>query len=43
MTMDEMVDLFNLEKCSKAGARFNYQKLVWFNHEYIMLKSDREI
>ena len=43
MTMDEMVSLFNLEKCSKAGARFNYQKLVWFNHEYIMLKSDREV
>ncbi len=43
MTMDEMVDLFNLEKCSKAGARFNYQKLVWFNHEYIMLKSDLDV
>lgn len=43
MTMDEMVELFNLEKCSKAGARFNYQKLVWFNHEYIMSKSDSEI
>jgi glutamyl-tRNA synthetase len=43
MTMDEMIDLFNLEKCSKAGARFNYQKLVWFNHEYIMLKSDRDV
>lgn len=43
MTMDEMVPLFNIEKCSKAGARFNYQKLVWFNHEYIMRKSDDEI
>ncbi len=43
MTMDEMIDLFNLEKCSKAGARFNYQKLVWFNHEYIMLKSDHDV
>lgn len=43
MTMDEMVQLFNLEKCSKAGARFNYQKLVWFNHEYILSKSDEEV
>jgi len=43
MSLDEMIELFNLEKCSKAGARFNYQKLVWFNHEYIMLKSDREV
>ena len=43
LSLDEMTRLFNLEKCSKAGARFNYQKLIWFNHEYIMLKSDREI
>ncbi|MCQ2111529.1 MAG: glutamate--tRNA ligase [Bacteroidaceae bacterium] len=43
MTMQQMIDLFNLEKCSKSGARFNYQKLVWFNHEYIMSKSDEEV
>jgi glutamyl-tRNA synthetase len=43
MSLEEMVQLFNLEKCSKAGARFNYQKLVWFNHEYILQKSDKEI
>lgn len=43
MSLDEMVGLFNLEKCSKAGARFNYQKLVWFNHEYILSKSDTEV
>ena len=43
MSLEEMVQLFNLEKCNKAGARFNYQKLVWFNHEYIMNKSDEEV
>ncbi len=43
MSLDEMVGLFNLEKCSKAGARFNYQKLSWFNHEYILRKSDEEV
>ena len=43
MSLDEMVRLFNLEKCSKAGARFNYQKLAWFNHEYILRKSDSEV
>ena len=35
--------MFNLEKCSKAGARFNYQKLAWFNHEYILMKNDSEV
>ncbi len=43
MSLEEMTRLFNLEKCSKAGARFNYQKLAWFNHEYIINKSDSEV
>ncbi len=43
MTMDEMVQLFDITKCSKAGARFDYVKGTWFNHEYILRKSDEEI
>ena len=43
MTMDEMVNLFDLSRCSKAGARFDYKKLVWFNHEYILQKDDAAI
>jgi len=43
MSMDEMIRLFDLSRCSKAGARFDYKKLIWFNHEYILQKSDEEI
>ncbi|MCQ2059464.1 MAG: glutamate--tRNA ligase [Bacteroidaceae bacterium] len=43
MSLEEMVNLFSLEHCSKAGARFNYQKLVWFNHEYIMNTADETL
>lgn len=43
MTLDEMVSLFDLGRCSKAGARFDYKKMIWFNHEYILRKDDREI
>jgi glutamyl-tRNA synthetase len=43
MTLDEMIQLFDLARCSKAGARFDYKKLVWFNHEYILSKSDEDI
>ena len=43
MTMDEMTRLFDLSRCSKAGARFDYKKLIWFNHEYILRKDDEEI
>ena len=43
MSMDDLIAKFDLSKCSKAGARFDYKKMVWFNHEYILQKSDREI
>lgn len=42
-TLDELVPLFDISKCSKAGARFDYQKCIWFNHEYILKKSPEEI
>ncbi len=42
-SLDELVQLFDIHKCSKAGARFDYQKGVWFNHEYILRKSNEEI
>ena len=43
MTMDDLIAKFDLSKCSKAGARFDYKKMVWFNHEYILRKADSEI
>ena len=39
MTLDELVEAFDLEKCSKSGARFDYQKGIWFNQQYL-LKQD---
>ena len=42
-SLDELVPLFDISKCSKAGARFDYQKGIWFNHEYILKKSNEEI
>ena len=41
--MDELIEQFDIAKCSKAGARFDYKKAIWFNHEYILRKSDDEI
>ena len=41
LSMDDLVRLFDLTKCSKAGAKFDYVKGQWFNHEYI-LNSDNE-
>lgn len=42
-TLDELVEAFNIHKCSKAGARFDYQKGIWFNHEYMLKKSNEEV
>lgn len=42
-SLEELVEQFDIAKCSKAGARFDYQKGMWFNHEYMLKKSDEEI
>ena len=43
MSMEELIKLFDLHRCSKAGAKFDYEKGKWFNHQYIQLKSNEEI
>ncbi|QUB47508.1 glutamate--tRNA ligase [Prevotella sp. oral taxon 475] len=42
-SLDELVKAFDISRCSKAGAKFDYQKGIWFNHEYILHKSNEEI
>jgi len=42
-SLEELVKAFDITKCSKSGAKFDYQKGMWFNHEYILQKSDDEI
>ena len=43
MDMEELVRKFSFEHCSKAGAKFDYQKGIWFNHEYLMRMADEEL
>ncbi|MDR0683442.1 MAG: glutamate--tRNA ligase [Dysgonamonadaceae bacterium] len=43
LSMNELATLFALEKCSKSGAKFDYKKGEWFNHQYVQLKSNEEI
>ena len=43
MTIDHMIELFSFERCSKSGAKFDYEKAKWFNHEYIQRTSDKEL
>ena len=43
LSMDNLVRLFDLTKCSKAGAKFDYVKGQWFNHEYILNSDDEKL
>jgi len=42
-SMEELIEAFDLDKCSKSGAKFAFEKAKWFNHEYILNKDDEEI
>lgn len=42
LSMEELIQLFDLSKCSKAGAKFDYVKGVWFNHQYLLKQTDEE-
>lgn len=43
LSMDDLIRLFDLTKCSKAGAKFDYVKGQWFNHEYILNSDDEKL
>ena len=43
MSMEELIKAFNLTHCSKSGAKFDYEKGKWFNHQYIQKKDNKEI
>lgn len=43
MTMDEMVDLFTLERVGKSGARFDPEKTKWFNQNYLRNTSNDDL
>ncbi len=42
-SIDELVQLFSLERVNKAGARFDPEKTKWFNQQYLIHKSNKEL
>jgi glutamyl-tRNA synthetase len=42
-SMQELVEGFSLDRVSKSGARFQPEKARWFNHEYMLRKSNAEL
>ena len=42
-TKEELIKLFDLERVSKSGARFDIEKAKWFNHQYLHQKNSKEL
>lgn len=42
-SLKELESAFDLNRVSKSGARFDPEKSKWFNHQYLMQKSNEEI
>jgi len=42
-SMDELIKQFSIERVHKGGAKFDYEKAKWFNHQYIQRKDNKEL
>lgn len=42
-TMEELIQLFSLERVGKAGSRFDPEKAKWFNHQWIQRADIQEL
>lgn len=43
MSLDEMCQLFSLERVSKSGAKFDPEKTKWFNQQYLRKRTPAEL
>ncbi|HLW41102.1 MAG TPA: glutamate--tRNA ligase [Flavobacterium sp.] len=42
-SLEELTKVFDLSRVNKAGAKFDPEKNKWFNHQYLIRKSDEEL
>lgn len=42
-TLAELIALFSIERISKAGAKFDFEKAKWYNHEWIKQSSAKSL
>lgn len=43
MSMEELCQLFDLDRVHKGGAKFDPDKTNWFNQQYLRMRSDAEL
>src|SRR5690606_24456919 len=42
-SLDELIQKFSVDRISKAGAKFDFEKAKWFNHEWIKRSSGESL
>jgi glutamyl-tRNA synthetase, bacterial family len=42
-SLEEMVQKFSIDRVHKGGAKFDFEKAKWFNHQYLQRKTDAEL
>lgn len=42
-SLEELVQVFSLDRVNKHGARYDFQKLNWFNQQYLRKQSDASL
>jgi glutamyl-tRNA synthetase len=42
-SLDELITAFSFDRCSKSGAKFDFEKAKWFNHSYIANTPNEEL
>lgn len=42
-SLEELAETFDLKRVHKAGAKFDPEKNKWFNHQYLIHKSDEDL
>lgn len=42
-SLQELIKAFSFDRCSKSGAKFDFEKAKWFNHQYIQQTSNEEL
>jgi glutamyl-tRNA synthetase len=42
-SLEELVDQFSIERVHKGGAKFDFEKAKWFNHEWIKKSSSERL
>ncbi len=43
MNMEQLIELFSLDRVGKSGARFDPEKSKWFNMQYMHMRSAEEV